>query len=62
MATEKRYDCLESGCSWSITTDDDAALVAAVQAHTGEAHASFELEEIVLANARELGADDGARR
>jgi predicted small metal-binding protein len=46
----KRYVCLEAGCGKSIEADDDDALVEAVEAHMAEAHNTFELEDVILAN------------
>ena len=50
MAT-KRFECLEAGCDATIEADDDEALIEAVEAHMAEAHNTFELEDVILANA-----------
>lgn len=57
MAT-KRYACLEAGCEVSIDADDDDALVEAVGSHMAEAHNTFELEDVILANAVVVGRAD----
>jgi predicted small metal-binding protein len=51
----KRYVCLEAGCELSIEADDDDALVEAVETHMAEAHNTFELEDVILANAVVVG-------
>jgi len=55
--TTKRYECLEAGCDFVFRGDDDDELVAAVEAHMAEAHDTFELEDVILANA--VADDDG---
>jgi predicted small metal-binding protein len=51
----KRWECLEAGCVFSVTKASDEDLVAAAQAHVRESHGSIELEEVILAGAKELG-------
>lgn len=46
-----RYECLESGCDWTTEADDEDKLVEVVNAHMAEAHDTFELEDIIIANA-----------
>jgi predicted small metal-binding protein len=47
----KRYVCLEAGCEVVVEAADEDSLVEAVQAHMSEAHNTFELEDVILANA-----------
>lgn len=49
-----RWDCLEAGCDAIVTAPDEDALVEAVNAHVGEAHGSYELEDVILAGAEEV--------
>jgi predicted small metal-binding protein len=51
-----RWTCLEEGCGVTVTADSEDELVEAVNGHVGDAHGSYELEEIVLANAEEMDA------
>ncbi len=48
---KKRYVCLEAGCEAVIEAAGEDSLVEAVQAHMSEAHNTFELEDVILANA-----------
>jgi predicted small metal-binding protein len=48
VTVARAWRCLESGCDAVITAEDDEQLVAAVNRHVTEAHASFELEEVIL--------------
>jgi hypothetical protein len=50
----KRWTCLEEGCSATVTAPDEDGLVAAANAHVREAHRSYELEDVVLANAEDV--------
>lgn len=50
----RRWTCLEEGCGVEVTAADDDSLVEAVTAHVREAHGSYELEDVVLANAEEV--------
>jgi hypothetical protein len=52
----RAWRCLEAGCDEVITAEDDARLVAAVNRHVGEAHGSFELEEVILDAAEDAEA------
>ncbi len=52
-----RWECLEAGCDAIVTAGDEDELIEKVNAHVGEAHASYELEDVILANAEEV--DDG---
>jgi predicted small metal-binding protein len=45
-----RYDCLEPDCGWSVTASGEDDVVERVTAHMAEAHSTFELEDVVLAN------------
>jgi predicted small metal-binding protein len=51
-----KWTCLEAGCDAVVTAEDEDELIEKVNAHVGEAHASYELEDVILANATE--ADD----
>jgi predicted small metal-binding protein len=53
-----RWTCLEAGCEAVVTAAGEDELVAKVNEHMGEAHASYELEEVVVANAEAVD-DDG---
>jgi hypothetical protein len=53
-----RWECLEAGCDVVVTADGEDELVEKVNAHVGEAHASYELEDVILANAEEVGDGD----
>jgi predicted small metal-binding protein len=57
----RRWRCLEHGCEVEITAADDDELVAAVGAHVREAHGSYELEDVVLANAEEVDEPEAGR-
>ena len=52
-----RWECLESGCGQIVTADGEDELIEKVNAHVGEAHGSYELDEVILANAEEV--EDG---
>ena len=56
----KRWQCLEVGCGAVVTADSEEKLVEAANAHVGEAHGSYELEEMILAVAED--APDERRR
>jgi|GraSoiStandDraft_32_1057276.scaffolds.fasta_scaffold2820964_2 predicted small metal-binding protein len=49
----RRWQCLEVGCGVTISAASDEELVAAVNEHVRAAHSSYELEEVVLANAED---------
>jgi hypothetical protein len=53
----KRWMCLEAGCSAVVTAAGEDELIEKVNAHVGEAHDSYELEDVILASAE--GLDDG---
>lgn len=48
---ELQYRCLEPGCGSVIPAADDEQLIARVSEHMSEAHGTFEMEEVILANA-----------
>ena len=50
----RAWRCLEAGCDNVVTADDDQQLVAAVNCHVGEAHDSFELEDVILDAAEDV--------
>jgi predicted small metal-binding protein len=49
---------MEAGCDFVVTAESDDELVQAVNAHFGEAHDSYELEEIVLAGAEDVTPEE----
>lgn len=49
--TALRFECLEAGCEVVCRGDDEDELVAVVERHMADAHDSFELEDVILANA-----------
>ena len=53
----KRWECMEAGCSAVVIAADEDELVERVNAHVSEAHDSYELEDVILADAVEV--DDG---
>ena len=53
----RRYECLDAGCGAVIVAADEEALVEAVQRHMDEAHASFELEDVIIDMSTEV--DEG---
>lgn len=44
---------MEVGCDAVVTAASEEELVEAVNAHVGEAHDSYELEEVILAGAED---------
>ena len=52
-----RWECLEAGCEAVVTAAGEDELIEKVNAHVGEAHGSYELEDVILAGAEEV--DDG---
>jgi predicted small metal-binding protein len=55
----KRWECLEAGCSEVVRAADDDELIEKVNAHVDEAHGSYELEDVILANAEDVDGDRG---
>ena len=49
-----RWECLEVGCGAVVEAADEDELVEKVNAHVGEAHGSYELEDVIVANAEEV--------
>jgi predicted small metal-binding protein len=47
-AVPLRYECLDADCGHLIVAADQAALIAAVQAHMSDRHDSFELEDVIV--------------
>lgn len=45
--TRKKWTCMEHDCDTVVVADSIEELVAMVNAHVGEAHNSFELEEMI---------------
>ena len=56
----RRWECLEVGCGAVITAGSDEELVEAANAHVGEAHGSYELEEMILAVAEDAPEGGGS--
>jgi predicted small metal-binding protein len=56
----RRWQCLEVDCKAVITAGTDEELVEAANAHVGEAHGSYELEEMILAVAEEAPEGEGS--
>ena len=54
-----RWECLEAGCGAVVDAPDEDTLVERVNAHVGEAHGSYELEDVIVANAQEVSDGDG---
>lgn len=46
-ATAKRWTCVEAGCDYELVAPDVVSAVEAAQRHIAEAHASFELDEMI---------------
>ena len=46
-----RYECLEAGCTFRVDASSEEELVDIVQRHMSDAHSSFELEDVIVANA-----------
>ena len=45
------FECFQADCDQVFEADDEDALVAVVTAHMSDAHDTFELEDVILANA-----------
>ncbi len=56
----RRWLCMESGCETEVTAGSDEELVEAVNAHMREAHDSYELEDVILANAEDQAPQEAA--
>lgn len=54
----RRWRCLEPGCGAVVEAQSDEELVEAANAHVGEAHDSYELEEVILASAEDLAPEE----
>lgn len=59
--TVLRWECMEADCQVAVTAAGEEELVQAVNAHVGEAHGSYELEDVVLANAEEVDEPEAGR-
>jgi predicted small metal-binding protein len=55
----KRWACLEAGCSAIVTAADEDELIEKTNAHMGEAHDSYELEDVILAGTEDVDDDGG---
>ncbi len=51
------WTCLEAGCEAVVTASGEDELIEKVNEHVGEAHGSYELEDVIIANATETGGD-----
>lgn len=51
---QKRYQCQEVDCDWSVTKADEDEFIEAVQQHFEEEHASIEMEAVIMANAEQV--------
>jgi predicted small metal-binding protein len=56
----RQWQCLEVGCGEVITAGSDEELVEAANAHVREAHGSYELEEVILAVAKDASEGDAS--
>lgn len=54
----RRWRCLEPGCGTVVEAQSDDELVEAANAHVGEAHDSYELEEVILASTEDLAPEE----
>jgi hypothetical protein len=54
----KRWTCMEAGCSAVVVAADEDELVEQVNAHVGDAHGSYELEDVILAGAEDVSPGD----
>ena len=59
MGTLKRWACLEAGCSAIVTAAEEDELIERANAHMGEAHDSYELEDVILAGTEDVDDDGG---
>jgi predicted small metal-binding protein len=50
---------MEAGCTAVVTADGEDELVEKVNAHVSEAHDSYELEDVILADAEDVPAGGG---
>jgi predicted small metal-binding protein len=57
----RSWECLEIDCGAVVTAASDEELVSAVNEHVREAHDSYELEEIILAAAKDDPVEDAAK-
>jgi hypothetical protein len=51
---KKRFECFDAGCSVVIERPTETELVEAVNRHMAEAHDTFELEDVILANSVDI--------
>jgi predicted small metal-binding protein len=57
--TRLNYRCLEAGCDFNRDAESEEELLEIVQQHMSEAHDTFELEDVILANATTVNGDGG---
>lgn len=50
----KRWACMEAGCTAVVTAAGEDELVEKVNVHVSEAHDSYELEDVILADAEDV--------
>jgi hypothetical protein len=50
---------MEAGCTAVVTADGEDELVEKVNAHVSEAHDSYELEDVILADAEDVPTGGG---
>jgi len=53
----RKWQCLEIGCGEVVTAESDDELVEAANAHVGEVHGSYELDEMILAVAEDVPSE-----
>jgi predicted small metal-binding protein len=58
--TARQWQCLEVGCGEVIAAGSDEELVEAANAHVRAAHGSYELEEVILAVAKDAPEGDAS--
>jgi len=57
----RRWSCLEAGCGVVVSAPTDEELVDAANVHMREAHVSYELEDVILANAEDQPSEKAVR-
>ena len=50
---------MEAGCKAIVMAPDEDELVERVNAHVSEAHDSYELEDVILADSEDIPESDG---
>lgn len=49
---------MEAGCTAVVTAEGEDELIERVNAHVSEAHDSYELEDVILADAEDVSSGD----